>query len=283
MIEIFHISDLHIGKILGGSCAKKTEELIDKLEKRFKILAEKNRYLLITGDITDRGTKGFFEKALSILEPYRKKIFFIPGNHDYSDGLPSGFFYDDRSARRFDEEFAEQLDPNQVFYNRRAFFQPLEDGTGTKICLIGLNSCLKLVGTPSAGSTFGLIGYGQLTSLTTWLNDKNLKDIPKLVYLHHIPYKPAKGILMSLIDWEELMDIAKGKVDILAYGHEGKMRELKAAKVGATGQSSRAMRARRGKKWGIKYLLDANHSLKEGACYHIRIMGKNIEANKVPL
>ena len=80
-----------------------------------------------------------------------------------------------------------------------------------------------------------------------------------------------------------LMDVVKGKVDIIAYGHEGKMRELKTAKGSSTAQPSRAMRARRGKKWGIKYLWDADRSLKESACYYIRIAGKDVEANKITL
>jgi calcineurin-like phosphoesterase family protein len=280
VIEFFHISDLHVGRILGGSHTTRTRELIGKLENKFHILTSKNKYLLITGDITDRGTKAFCAKAISILRPYKGKVHFVPGNHDYSECFASGFFYNDINARRFDAVFAEELDSRQVFYERRPFFQILDDGENTKVCVIGLNSCLKLVGGSSAGATFGLLGHKQISGLDKWLNNDRIKRYPKLVYLHHIPYQPAKGYLMNLLDWDDLMEVLKNRVDIVAFGHEGKMREPRAAHRRKIDPASRMMRARHGEKWGIKYFLDANHSLKAKACYHIRISGRHIEANK---
>ena len=56
--------------------------------------------------------------------------------------------------------------------------------------------------------------------------------IPKILFLHHIPNKDAAfPFIMTLKDWKELMAVVRDKVDVLAFGHQGKL------EVGARGKS----------------------------------------------
>jgi 3',5'-cyclic AMP phosphodiesterase CpdA len=263
MIEIYHISDLHFGKK-----NIKARKLIKALDERFEITKSRNKYLLVTGDITQSGTREQYEMALESLEPFKNRIFFVPGNHDYGDFW--GVTYDDRKAKDFDAFFSQKLDERQKYYDKKPYVRLLSENEGNKVLLIGLNSCLKIEKFKGA---FGLVGYRQLCILKETLALEKYAHVPKLVFLHHIPYQLARGFQMDLLDWDDLFDVAKRSVDIIAFGHEGVMEAHASKEERDRIEESRKMGVRRERfvHAELAYLLDANRSAKDRACYQIRI------------
>jgi len=75
MIEIYHVSDLHIGKD-----TRKAKRLLKRIKDKFEIGVQENRYLLVTGDITQDGLKRQYEMALKALTPFKDKVRIVPGN-----------------------------------------------------------------------------------------------------------------------------------------------------------------------------------------------------------
>lgn len=158
--------------------------------------------------------------------------------------------------------------------------------------LIGLNSCLQTLSWLDIAK--GEIGDEQRNILEGILSESDYQNIPKIVFLHHIPHRRAHGIGMSLKDFSELMDIVRDKVDALSFGHEGKMEDADPAVAKKKKISDRdlnrlidikemdlpvrEMKIRSGKGQGIRYYLDANYSVKKQACYRIKIEGNKVSA-----
>ncbi len=78
MIEIYHVSDLHIGRD-----TKKAQLLLRRIKRKFEIGDHENRYLLVTGDVVQHGWNGQYRTALRALMPFEDKVWVAPGNHDY--------------------------------------------------------------------------------------------------------------------------------------------------------------------------------------------------------
>lgn len=296
MIEIFHVSDLHFEK--SPKRTKRAQLLLDKIKKKFEIGEAENRYLLVTGDIVENGEKREYSIARNALLPFKDKVYVAPGNHDYGW---MGAAYSDKVAKRFDSDLASKIGISHPFFPKTPpYTDVVSDGQGNKVLLIGLNSCSK---TDFLGG-FSDLAEGEIEdfqrrALARILNNPEYRNIPKIVFLHHIPHRRAKGIFMSLRDWKELMAIVRGKVEVMAFGHEGKMKgvkqqivkKLKMAKQDlrrlldyrkASGPI-RGMKLRRGKGQKIRYYLDANKSVKEQACYRIKIDGNKVLARLVKL
>lgn len=289
MIEIYHVSDLHLGRD-----TREAKRLLKKVKDKFEIGEHKNRYLLVTGDITQHGSKRQYIMALKALAPFKDKAWIAPGNHDY--GI-FGFIYSEHRAKNFDGILAGGLSIGHQFFPKLPFSKLIEDGNGNKVLLIGVNSCLKTSSWLDIAS--GEIGEEQRNSLERILAESKYKDIPKIVFLHHIPHRRAHGIGMSLIDFSELMDIVRDKVDALTFGHEGKMEDAdpeiaKKRKISeqiierlidikGMDLPIREMKLRSGKGQGIRYYLDANYSVKEQACYRISIEGIKVSARLMRL
>ncbi len=103
--------------------------------------------------------------------------------------------------------------------------------------------------------------------------------------------------VQQLRDWKKLMEIARGRVDVLAFGHEGKMEGVKDEKIKKSKIAEqdkkrlfdlrkmsgpiREMKLRSGKGQRIRYYLDATKSVKELACYRIRIEGYKVSARLI--
>ncbi len=137
----------------------------------------------------------------------------------------------------------------------------------------------------------------QLLELEKIITKKEYKGVPKIVFLHHIPHRKAKGIGMSLKDYKKLMNIVRDKADALAFGHQGNMKEVKEQELKRTrmaaierkkiiaikeeSQPINEMKLRSGKAQGIRYYLDANNSVEDYSCYHITIEQNKISARIV--
>lgn len=289
MIEIYHVSDLHFGRDTKGA-----KRLLKKIKDEFEIGDHENRFLLATGDITQDGSKRQYQTALKALAPFKPKVLIAPGNHDY--GI-IGFIYSAHRAKNFDAILTGELGIGHQFFPKVPFSRLIEDGNGDKVLLIGLNSCMK---TPSwLDIAKGEIGEAQRNDLAKILSESQYKNIPKIVFLHHIPHRRADGIGMSLKDFEKLMSIVRNKVDALTFGHEGKMKDAqpeiakkrkisekvidRLVDIKGMDLPIREMKLRSGRGQGIRYYLDANHSVRDQACYRITIEGTKVSARLIRL
>lgn len=287
MLEFYHISDLHFGKIeILRNYPKLLRSFLERLHTQLDFANSSNKYLLVTGDITDGGTTGEYNAALEALSNFKNKIFIVPGNHDY--GL-KGCGYDDASAKRFDDVLCSGLSAKKFsYYNKNVQLYPFPSGTD-KFLLIGLNSCLMMPDANSLlqriGISFGLLGYQELTELNELLSSNEYSDYKTIVLLHHIPTRYAKGFAMDLLDRGDLITIASPRIDAICYGHEGALIDpCPSTKSFELKPAIRPMKIRRlvtdqvlGKSFAkafrtgreSPYDLDANNSVEESKCYKI--------------
>jgi len=282
MIEIIHVSDLHFGKTKDWT--KKAQRLLKNILGKFPADKNKNTYLLITGDIIDNwdiaknAWKTQYKLAEEALSVFKLKVGMVPGNHDYGLG---GFGYSKECVEYFDDSFLPVLGIRHRFRTKRPFHKILDDGKGSKVLIIGLNSCLM---TPSPlDIARGEIGERQRARLDEILSDRANKDIPKIVYLHHIPHRRAKGIGMSLMDYRKLMAVVEGRVKALAFGHEGAMKDPSKKRTTPVSPALRPMRIRRAGYRGIKFYLDANACVEQQSCYHIKVEGMTVTVGLLKL
>jgi len=278
MIELFHVSDLHFNKKTGA------KDFLAQIKKNFNIESASNRYLLVTGDITDDGKRKQYGPASAALMPFAGFVYAVPGNHDYGN---MGFIYHEKRAKYFDDVFLKGLKIKHKYFSKMPFFELLDDKNGSKVLIIGLNSCTQTE--DPLDIAVGEIGEKQLLELEKTLNKPEYAGIPKIVFLHHIPHRRAKGIGMSLRDYKKLMAIVTGKVEALAFGHQGNMEEVTAQDIKKLPEKAQdkflsvkkmsiagsEMKLRSGKAHGIRYYLDANSSVQDKSCYHI-VVDKNV-------
>jgi len=109
----------------------------------------------------------------------------------------------------------------------------------------------------------GEIGKTQLKNLDKILTNADPK-IPKILFLHHIPTGEANySEVMSLIDWDQLVQTISNRVDVFAFGHQSFER-----KNGNWVRESRKMQIR---MIGNRYILDADSSVDEQSSYLIAV------------
>ncbi|HOI15228.1 MAG TPA: metallophosphoesterase [Geobacteraceae bacterium] len=277
MIEVFHVSDLHFGQSVSRN--RRAGHLLDAISRQFPFEGRDNRFLLVTGDITQNGRKSEYELALQALAPFAGRVFLTPGNHDYGSLL--GTDYSVRKARYFDSPFAETLGFTHPFFNKKVFTRQLLDPSDhSALLVIGLNSCAR---EGIFDFAQGEVGAAQLAELDSIIAGADPKT-PTLVFLHHIPDKEAEwDFVMTLRDWKELVTVVSGRVDVLAFGHQGTLMEVgRRGKAGAVPVQTRPMRARSlapavkrgGARDGKRALvLDADGSVPEQALYRITLDG----------
>jgi predicted MPP superfamily phosphohydrolase len=292
MIEIFHVSDLHFGKHKKQTYNAKA--LLKKIREKFVIEKGGNKYLLVTGDIVDDGLKKQYKRATKALIPLKENVLVVPGNHDYAT---QGFLYRKKLAKNFDDHLVKELGINHLYFPKKPFTKVIKDEDGSKVLIIGLNSCLKT--SHPFDLAAGKIGEKQRDNLKRILNNQAYQYVPKIVFLHHIPHRRAHGIGMSLKDYKKLMGIVRNRVDVLAFGHEGRIKDLEQKEIEKLKFSDhdkkrlrsikrmsipiRMMKLRSGRRQGIRYYLDANKSVNEQACYRIRIEGNKVSARLMRL
>jgi 3',5'-cyclic AMP phosphodiesterase CpdA len=282
MIEIVHISDLHFGG--KDDRTRRVRRLLKNILAAFPFGDHDYARLLITGDIIDNWSpaknawKDQYKCAEEALAPFKSKISIVPGNHDYGFG---GFGYSRDCVDYFDNQFLPALGIRHHFRTRRPFHEVLDDGGKSRIQLIGLNSCL-MTSNPLRIAR-GEIGRAQRDLSKDWIKDPRYKGVPKIVYLHHIPHRRARGAGMSLTDYRELMTLLENKVEALAFGHEGALKGPRRRSAQAVWAPLRLMRIRRARHYNIKYYLDANACVEQQSCYDIRVEGPTVTARLVKL
>jgi len=242
-MKILHISDTHFHAIANN----------DALLQRFTYIQSNysDHKIIITGDVTDDGTKEQYAIASRILEPFKGRLFFCPGNHDY--GI-LGIFYNEEAARRFDE-FA-------AAFNEGGFIDKVPlvfDVENVQIIL--LNSNLKTED-PSDFSC-GEIGKGQLKILKKILKENLPEGSVRIVCLHHHPFIHSDPT-MKLLDAKDFVRAIKGKIDILLFGHKHQQ-------------------AQWANKIGCKFVLASGALFEESVAKEITINGIDISIASVPI
>jgi 3',5'-cyclic AMP phosphodiesterase CpdA len=266
MKTILHVSDLHFGQ--SSDQNRKAKALLDAIRRQYP-----DRHLLVTGDFTESGEQKEYKLAGQALSPFAGRVFVTPGNHDYGS-IWTG--YSQQKAKYFDDPFAQQLGFKHPFRDKKVFVETLQDPSDqSALMIIGLNSCAKV----GAFTAEGEVGHSQMDKLRRILTDCN-PLVPKLLFLHHVPYKDL-GPGMTLRDWEELMEVVKDKVDVLAFGHQGTVMrpDQRGRSIRLLPAPSRPMRSRR-VVVGTKrvWVLDAENSVAEQACYVITSHGTKTNA-----
>ena len=283
MVEFFHVSDLHFDRKKG------VKDFLTQIKDKYGLAPGGSKYLLVTGDITDDGKVRQYKKASEALAPLAGVVRACPGNHDYGN---MGFIYHEKRAKYFDDVFLKGLKVNHKYFLKHPHEELLDDGAGNKVLLVGLNSCTKTEDPLDIAS--GELGDQQRAELEAILNKPEYAGIPKIVFLHHIPHRRAKGIGMSLKDYKKLMAIVKGKVNVLAFGHQGTAKEVvekdlkklklekeKYEKIVARKKMKlpeSETKLRSGKSQDIAYYLDANDSAQSLSFYHIKVEGNELSA-----
>lgn len=255
MIKIAHVSDLHFHK--EGEDNKKALSLLEKVKGSYDF-AHDEAYLLATGDIVDDGEISQYNNALTALTPFKEQLLVVPGNHDYGF---AGNIFSRESALLFDNEFLPNLDVSFRFMQKQPAVKLLDDQKGSKLLTVGLNSVLET--STVLDFARGGIGTQQLEQLDAVLARPEYTDIPKLVYLHHRPQKCLW--FLEMVDAEDFMAVVnRNNVSVVAFGHSG------GTMKGEEPPQARIMNIIE-KKFGVKYLLNANSSVAAQKYYEITV------------
>ena len=236
-MKFLHLSDTHIHAINNN----------DELQKRLDYIQREypEHNVILTGDVTDDGSKEQYEIASKILDP---RWYLCPGNHDYG---VIGSFYSEEAAERFD------------FFARDDFIgkMPLVYHPAEGVIFICLNSNLK---TPDPFDfACGEIGFGQTFNLKEILANPSIKDSVKIVCLHHHPFihgDPA----MELQDAKDFIRAIYGKVDILLFGHKHE-------------------KGRWHNKAGCRLVLASGATFQESFAWEVTVEDGNIFSQEVPI
>lgn len=209
---IIHISDLHVTYHMdsnGEVIQKKdifsffntdnndaeTDAYLDKILAVVKRdYSDYEFYLIVTGDITDKGLKEEFSKAFEVLNKFitelkidKLKILFVPGDHDVNwDSCKAAFekVSNKESVKAYDchdeklkyyKDFVDRFYVDSTFDPKKAISRTLN--FENEILFLGLNSNFK-VGTKSA---MGFIPKEQLENEIKEIDNSN----PKIGVFHH--------------------------------------------------------------------------------------------------
>ncbi|NSW94165.1 MAG: metallophosphoesterase [Bacteroidales bacterium] len=201
MKKIIHLSDLHIGH---KDCAEKFETIILNIARRMQPVEE--YVIVITGDLADNVNKpDQREKAASAIENLKTlgyHVLVVPGNHDYGTGTVGNV----KNVRIFKE----------IFYGDPGITYPKLDII-EETAFIGLDSTAEELNWYDRVLAQGELGREQLERLRKILEDSSVRNLKKVVYLHHHPFDFKLG--RQLKDSDDLRDIIENKIDVLLFGH----------------------------------------------------------------
>lgn len=224
--QIIHLSDLHIGYKICGPRASKIVKNIIKHEN------SSDSIVVITGDIVEEARQAKdIEAALELIDELRKhdfRVLLCPGNHDYGTGV--------MNSRKHAQNFRKLFLPQVKTFPH---LDIIED-----IAFIGLDSNAEELHWYDRFFADGELGAAQLARLDIMLQDPQLKDKTKVVYLHHHPFNHVP--FHRLKDSKKLKAVIENKIDVLLYGHLHFGRSYN-------------------KTWGIKIVLDGGSSTGKSA------------------
>lgn len=252
---ILHLSDLQFGGNVSGSACNDNSRIADHLKKNSLVPDT----VVITGDIADKGKKSEFDEAQIWIETLvselwgaeiirssdRKKILFVPGNHDYDLSACAadmfGFKFNSEEIDSFVERKKEERDfsihqsngfNNFIKFAARfscddSWFHYLnrvihiEDYfAGYGINFIMMNSVYGINSRNCENRFDGF--YCDLSDIQDdKLKDKNIgENAVNIIVMHNPPSDFKHGTDRGEKSWSKFQTIIEGnKVDICLYGH----------------------------------------------------------------
>lgn len=239
-IAIVHISDLHIADIPYVDDTpsrlqdpKYLECFIQKIKKLMEDI--ENKYMVITGDLTQTATKEEYNTVKEILvkicdntDIRRENVIIVPGNHDIcwekfkqrlkEKGVTCRKEFHKYSQEKFYEfkEFYDDFfkgiknfDPDKAIFD----FVQIE---GSKVCLLGVNSIFHESNLNE--DHFGCINAKKLEEdLTAY--KKELEDKFSFAVLHHTPIAIGDEV-RSIKNWETMIPFfSKNNIKSFICGH----------------------------------------------------------------
>lgn len=183
MVTIVHISDLHV------SDSDFKEDIF--LEAVDEINAINPDFIILTGDLTNKGYYTQFKKVIEYLDLFESPLFAVPGNHD---------------ARNLGDEIFEELIGEASWKLSK----------GDEFVVIGLNSALQDVNE-------GTIGKPQRLWLENQLDECVINEMFSIVAFHHhiIPIPKTGRERNVLSDAGDVLKILiDHEVDMVLVGHK---------------------------------------------------------------
>ena len=174
--------------------------LVQEIEEKFP-----DAWVIITGDLTDKGEPEEYELARILLDPLirQNRVIAVPGNHD-DPLLPNPL---NRGVEHFKKHFKTC---RGVPVGEFPFIREIGGGC----VVIGLNSAHNVRRPSGTGS----IGKEQLERLDKLLSSSKLKSKVKILALHHDPFN--LNPFTELKDADELFEVIENRVDIVLFGHK---------------------------------------------------------------
>lgn len=200
-MKIIHLSDLHIGIWKNY---EKAELLFDKIKFKYNSEAEKP-VIVITGDIVNGGLRSQFLEAKFLIDNLNEyEVLLCPGNHEIGR---NGMGVEPDNIKKY-----------EIFLKESINFPVLKK---IKDChFIALDSMEREMEIEDNSKVDGYCGEVQLNNLNDRINTiKNNNPTDKIiVYLHHHPF--LYNNYVKLKDADELLDLIKGRINILLFGHK---------------------------------------------------------------
>lgn len=212
MLQLLHLSDLHLGAHRKSRNNLRMRMLAARICQHYA--GPDAPVILISGDLTNNGTRDEFSQAVKILGRFRKagfRLLVCPGNHDV--GPMGNTFYPSAQANFQQQVLGELLGIQRArtATNRMAEFYPRVDHIHGVAC-IGLDSANQEDHLAS-----GRIGRRQLIRLRSALA-KIPAEMPIVVYVHHHVFQWVHA--MRLWDSKDLLNVLDGRANLLCFGHK---------------------------------------------------------------
>lgn len=245
-IRIAIASDLHIGDAAKGADLRLNnphDAVVSNYLEPFRDFVQEKGivadYLLIPGDITNKADPLEFQRAsevivdiASFLNVDKRKIVFVPGNHDKNWGLIS-------SCQGLSSEAVQQISYSPLMQESLLFKEQMDIGNGCFIqdpyCLVwsfeelivfALNSSLHDAPETGIDPHHGKLTREMLAHLDEVAGSFKTDQRMKVCLVHHHPYLYTEPTdeskdFSAMHNSQELLEIvARNRIDAVVHGHK---------------------------------------------------------------
>jgi 3',5'-cyclic AMP phosphodiesterase CpdA len=203
-LGLFHCSDLHFGHPAVPEQFEAIEALIQ--ERRSDVVA-------ISGDLTQRGRAGEFQRARAFIKHAERvsKVIVVPGNHDVAWWLsPLGLGDDRKLLRKYRQYINEDIEP----------VLRLPGAT-----LVGLNTCHGVIRHTLTWNLrdLSIIGYVREDQIERAAAEfeKTPEGDARVIVMHHNPVKGELSQRHGLRNTNRILGaFAEMSVDLVLCGHD---------------------------------------------------------------
>lgn len=233
---ILHISDLHFVTNSEISSTRFDERFCDQFINT--TLHQGIKYLVVTGDISNKAREKEYEKALAFLNKVvdklkldKKNVMLCLGNHDISWRELDDIIYNEdiseedkkeihkreEKYRYFKEFYNKFYNNSKEFCGKTAIFDKIID-TQDRIIILGVNTCYK-----ESHHKEDHIGFIEKLSFEYELSNiefnNKYKDYGKILVMHHNPKDLAEERSHNINNWKDLNKNSIGYPYVVLCGH----------------------------------------------------------------